>query len=889
MERGTGKSYDIGLEKRNELVKLAEKHLGYDSLYIWNVTINGTILQLRTNDSKFDDFWKENWFPAAYDHNLSPHGIIYALTGIPNTKPRVYYNSESKTGFSFNVDSYDGVKSLAIGIVMDIAQKQKNIHFLSGALVDVDGEGVALLGSKTSAKLAHTFLLLELDKVRVHSNDLVYVEQLGGESGRLSTQVSERKFYIKNDVLKVSPGLNELRRKSKKDDSHFMLDPFWIGGYDKFVNTTRIKVLFLLHDSTKDNALDKKLSADEALAMLSDSSNSFFNPNLLVLSGEEKSLQVSFFRDLLKFAACYSINTAKPLFKVQKRMREIVLNREYLRAPSGAPEITEPGKAIELQVEAAKSIISELEHKLNVLYPTPVQLRQMAEQYGTRTKFGNYNFVSSVKNRSAGLTVYVGSPEVMQPVLNPKQTEILKNLPGTMKELREYIDKAPFVSTKRTMGDNPHFTPNCTLYVSTQRKEMVRLAYMICQTLFEPGKGTGPDEKIIYIPEWQEKDRQILVFPEIGVTFVLGTDYYGEAKKGFLRMAMWYAKQRGMLGLHAGAKIVKARDTRTGKIKKYSMLLFGLTATGKTTHTCHDHGLNGEGEGIEIAQDDVVFLRPDLSVLGTERGFYLKTEGVSLDIQPLIYGAVTKPDAIFENVMVDYLGNVYFSDETLTGNGRGIMQRDDFGSFKAKSVNLPPVSELDGIIVIFITRRNTVVPIASKLTFEQAAAAFMLGESIETSGSDPKRAGESVREVGMNPFIVGSETEEGNRLYEMIKKYPDQTQCYLLNTGGVGELVEKNEDGTKTVKRKVLRVAIDEMAAIIRGIARGSIEWQPEPHFGTMVPKKVEGADMSKFDLSNFYSKEEIEKYVAELKRERVAWLEKFSELDPAIVNAFKS
>jgi len=439
------------------------------------------------------------------------------------------------------------------------------------------------------------------------------------------------------------------------------------------------------------------------------------------------------------------------------------------------------------------------------------------------------------------------------------------------------------------MGDNPYFTPRCTLYVSVHRGEMIRLAHMVNQTLFDPKENyNGPHLYIVYIPEWQEKDRQIIVFPEIGVTFILGTDYYGEAKKGFLRMAMWFAKQQGMLGLHAGAKIIRARDAKTGKIKTYNTLIFGLTATGKTTHSCHTHDLNeADGEGIEIVQDDFVALRPDGSALGTERGFYLKTEDLNPEIQPLIYNAVTKPSAILENVMVDYKGNVLFESDILTGNGRGIMQRDDFGKYKSPSVNLPPLKDVDGLIVLMITRRNTVVPIASKLTIEQAAAAFMLGESIESSGSDPKRAGQSVREVGTNPFIVGSKGQEGNRFYEILKGLGDKVQCYLINTGGVGELREVNEEGISIIKRKVERIQIKEMASIIRGIARNNIEWIPEPYFGTLVPKEVEGVDMEKFKLERWYSIEQIEEMVQQLKKERKEWLNSFPELYEEIKTAF--
>ena len=532
--------------------------------------------------------------------------------------------------------------------------------------------------------------------------------------------------------------------------------------------------------------------------------------------------------------------------------------------------------------------MKNLRHADNVEHPGAKDLRRTAERFGVRTVYGNYNFVSTVKNRSAGLTVYVGNPKVLQRQLNNRQKEILRDVPITVELVHEYLKKAPLVCVQRTMCDNSYFNPHCTLYVSVHRREMIRLAYMVGQTLFPLREDvSGPKFYLIYVPEWQEKDRQILVFPEIGCTYVLGSDYYGEAKKGFLRMAMWAAKQEGMLGVHAGAKIVKAKDD-AGKLRRYSMFLFGLSATGKTTHACHNHGLLGEEEGQEIVQDDVVFIRPDGSALGSEQGFYLKTGYLDPKVQPIIYRAAISHNTIFENVMVDFNGNVDFDDPTLTENGRGIIQRDDLGADKSEGVNLPPLDELDGMIIIFITRRNTVVPIASKLTVEQAAVAFMLGESIETSAGDPRRAGESVREVGTNPFIVGDEAEEGNWFYDFVKRHSDKVQCYLLNTGGIGEIKEGGDGGNKVTRQAVLRVEIPEMAAIIRGIIRNAGKWEREPYFNTLVPVKVNGAQMTKFDLSKFYSKEQIKVYVDKLKDERVEWLKRFDNLNPEILNMVK-
>ncbi|MCX7918630.1 MAG: phosphoenolpyruvate carboxykinase [bacterium] len=883
------RNLNISLQERNELIKLAERYLGYDSLYIWNANLNGIILQLRTNDAHLDDFWRENWYPALLDHSLRPHGTLYAISGITDMAPGLFYHSGSKTGFILSSNFYGEVRSLALGIALDISEEHNAVHFIRGALVDVNGEGVVITGLTDSGRSTHSFLLLQMDRARIHSNEWIYVEHLGGEKGRLSTHVSDRKFYLKSSTAKINPRIKELLKKCKEKDGYIMLDPLWIGGQEKYLDTTRIKLFFFLVPDVNDPKLAKRLKPEEALSLLVNAKQPFFNPHALVINNQRKALQTEFFKEVFNFAAAYQINTVHPVFEVQRKMREIIISGEYMKPMK---EIVMP-VALELKLpqidtKLLSAAVTELYQQSNVQHITPLEAKRMAEPYGTKTRFGNYNFVSTVKNRSAGLTVYVGSPRVMQSKLNPRQKEILKSLPRTIEEVNKYLKRAPFVCTERTMGDNNYFAPRCRLFVSVHRKEMVRLAHMINQTLLPLKEKTkGPLLNLVYIPEWQEKDRQILVFPEIGITYVLGSDYYGEAKKGFLRMAMWHAKEQGMLGLHAGAKILKARGI-DGKIRKYSMIIFGLTATGKTTHSCHDHGLTGKGEGIEIVQDDFVALRKDGACLGTEQGFYLKTEGVNPEVQPLIYQAATTPNAIFENVMVDYLGNVLFDDETLTGNGRGIMQRSDFGTYASPSINLPPLEEVDGMIVAFITRRNTVVPIVSKLTIEQAAAAFMLGESIESSGSDPRRAGESVREVGTNPFIVGSEAEEGNIFYNFLKSHPEKVHCYLLNTGGVGEITEISEEGTKVVRQKVLRVQIPEMAAIIRGIARGSIEWKKDEYWNVMVPNSVEGMDINRFELTKFYPEVKIEELVHQLRLERIEYIQNFKGLDSKIVDAVK-
>jgi phosphoenolpyruvate carboxykinase (ATP) len=528
-------------------------------------------------------------------------------------------------------------------------------------------------------------------------------------------------------------------------------------------------------------------------------------------------------------------------------------------------------------LEEVAEAVRQLHHQPNVITLDRSKLKALAEQHAVKTVYGSLVFSTSVRNRSAALTVCIGSPRVMDyDALTDRQKELVRRAPETIEAVHRYLKRAPLLYVEKVMGRNEEFTPRCMMYVSLQRRDSIRLAYMLDILLFDSEGARiangSPELYLVYVPEWQEKDRQILVFPEVGVTYVLGTDYFGEAKKGFLRMAMWFAKQRGMLGIHAGAKLVRARGV-DGRLRRYSMLLFGLSATGKTTHTCHHHGLDVErGEGMEAVQDDVVFLKMDGSALGTENGFFLKTDIDPVN-QPLIWEAATKSNAVFENVMVDYKGEVDFLDSTLTGNARGVFPRSDLNpAFVSPSINLPPLSELDGMVILFITRRNTVVPIASRLTVEQAAAAFMLGESVETAAGDPTKAGRSVRVVGTNPFIVGDPVEEGLWFYNFLRLNRDKVQCYLLNTGGVGEIRVSN--GYRTyVKQRCARVEIRETAAIIRGILRGSIKWRMDPYFGVEVPEEAEEVDLSRFDLKRYYSDEQLEAYVRELKLERARYL----------------
>ena len=107
----------------------------------------------------------------------------------------------------------------------------------------------------------------------------------------------------------------------------------------------------------------------------------------------------------------------------------------------------------------------------------------------------------------------------------------LAKLEEVASKVHEYLKTREVICLDRRMGKNPRFSLNCRLYVT---KEFARLPYVWHNMLFEPESAKGePDLVSIHVPEWPE--RLILVHPEAGKTYILGTDYFGEDKKSFLR------------------------------------------------------------------------------------------------------------------------------------------------------------------------------------------------------------------------------------------------------------------------------------------------------------------------------------------------------------------
>ncbi len=490
--------------------------------------------------------------------------------------------------------------------------------------------------------------------------------------------------------------------------------------------------------------------------------------------------------------------------------------------------------------------------------PTPEELRAFTEAMPQcrLTEFDNVNVQTQVTSRSAGSTHVVGGPSSGKTMTREEFDRV-----AALQDA--YLAEQDLVVIDGYIGNDPEMRTAARL---TIEKANANIAGMQQKLYFERTDDAAPEVHVIYTPnlvaEGYPDDRLIAVDLENGVTRVLHSDYFGESKKGGLRMWNDIVYRKGGLALHAGLKVI---PTDAGE---KVIMIIGLSGTGKTTTTFTTQN------GSEPVQDDFVGLMPGGHASGTENGCFAKTFSLDPDFEPSIYGAVVKPTTYLENVYQDGSGAVNFSEESYTQNGRAVFEMSDLLRFR----DAREVGTVDYLLIL--NRNENIIPAVAKLSQEQAAAFFMLGETTGTSAGGASEAGKFLRVPGTNPFFPLPHGLQGNRILELLASHPIET--YLLNTGRVG-----GKDGDERSKK----VKIPHTSACVKGIAEGTIPFTDDGDFGYQVAESVPGFDdVELLQPRRLYEREgravEYGEIVDRLKAERVARLQEFSELSDEIVKA---
>ncbi len=494
------------------------------------------------------------------------------------------------------------------------------------------------------------------------------------------------------------------------------------------------------------------------------------------------------------------------------------------------------------------------------------ELHELAAEQGTArlTNYGAVNIQTEVLARSKASTYIVSD----DPDSEPHQAMSRDEWDRVSAKQDAFIAQQDMVQVDGYIGNDPERRVPARLYIERRN---VNIAGMQDVLYFQGGEGEEfePELVVIYTPNLDmpgyQNDRLIAVNLDLNVTRVFNSDYFGESKKGGLRMWNKLVYDRGGLALHAGCKVI---PTDSGpKVG----LIVGLSGTGKTTTTFTRQN------GSLPVQDDFVAWWPDGKVSATEAGCFAKTFALNPKDEPTIHGAVTERRAYLENVSMNAAGEVDFFDESYTKNGRAVF------SFQAiEAADATEIKKADFLLVL--NKNENVIPAVAKLEGPQAAAFFMLGETTGTAAGGKDEEGKFLRVPGTNPFFPMHHDHQGNRFLELLEQNP--IDVYVMNTGRVGG--KDDVEGSKKVR-------IPHSSAIVKAIAEGTIEWEVDPDFGYKVASRVPGIDDADLDIlqpRRLYDatgrSDEYAERVARLKTERAEFLDQFPSLSREIVDSVR-
>ena len=358
--------------------------------------------------------------------------------------------------------------------------------------------------------------------------------------------------------------------------------------------------------------------------------------------------------------------------------------------------------------------------------------------------------------------------------------------------------------------------------------------------------GFAPDYVILHAPEFQADPAidGVRSATAIALSFaqktivIAGTEYAGEIKKSIFTVMNWLLPPLGVMPMHCSANIGADGDTA---------LFFGLSGTGKTTLSS-DPARQLIGDDEHGWSEDGVF--------NFEGGCYAKVIDLSAEAEPQIWQATHRFGTVLENVVADPCGRLDLDDPAHTENTRACYPIDFIPNASASGRGSQPKN------VIFLTADAFgVLPPIAKLTAAQAMYHFLSGYTARVAGTETGMGKEPQATFSTcfgAPFLPREPAVYGKLLERLIEA--QGAACWLVNTGWTG--------GKYGVGK---RMAIGHTRALLKAVLDGSLtsaQFAPDPFFGLMIPRDVDGIPNEVLDPRRSWSDPaEYDRTAAELAR----------------------
>jgi phosphoenolpyruvate carboxykinase (ATP) len=494
------------------------------------------------------------------------------------------------------------------------------------------------------------------------------------------------------------------------------------------------------------------------------------------------------------------------------------------------------------------------------------------------TSFGSLNKVSRNKARMAKYTFIITDNNEGWSHKTIAVTEARRLIDAQAAYIQE---KNSLIEVQGWLGVGPRAVPVQWLYTiegaNIAAMQQI-LSFPRQQVESNPTQPFAPKFRVVYTPNFRpevEGGQRILVDLDNYVTYVMGPDYFGESKKGALRMLCDHVLKAGGLVMHAGAKEVHLDSGRM------TVAILGLSGTGKTTTT-----FSKQGTHVKPVQDDMVAIWPGGELSVTENGCFAKTFGLTEASEPVVWRGSTSRVAWLENAYQDASKQVDFFKKTMSPEEVGQM-RDVLLLTGASEANLnryvngevtsDEIVDADGVpadgwdFVVWTENGRSIVPLSAiddaanlhdlapvrsigvlnrdegagaitpgivRFTSpDQAAGYFMLGETTKTSAAGKDRG--RIRSPFTQPFFPREHGLQAKRFAELLASTED-IDCWLMNTGVVGG---------NSGQENALKVKIRHSSAMLEAMFEGRIVWERDEDFAYDVVAVDDPANAALLEL----------------------------------------
>jgi phosphoenolpyruvate carboxykinase (ATP) len=447
-------------------------------------------------------------------------------------------------------------------------------------------------------------------------------------------------------------------------------------------------------------------------------------------------------------------------------------------------------------------------------------------------------------------------------------TDEQRKVEGDLREAVYQLEHYDLIKAEAVLGLDPDLMIKAT-FITTVSDASNVFNWLCNFTPFDVLEEKYRDSKLIDIQdivivgfnEWECDDpfynnvgqpQLALVDEKHNVIFNLGMRYFGERKKGTLTLAWTSGMRLGMAACHGGIKEIdftSCKEKKYHKLGKRSIAFYGLSGTGKSSHTNTPD--NGEtlpkGFKKVVLHDDAFQIDLEGKVCRVwEPSLFDKT-----DSRNIIHPDWKYCISVMNHALINYNDKaVPLGMDVRQDNGRALFDRDLLGAWVNKC-SFPKA-------IAWLMKDNSLPPV---IRYNNNDLAVAMGATLMTRRNRAENvAEEELKKLVFEPFANPFRVYE---LYKDVTAFINILElgatCYTFNSAGYWKSSDNDSIPIKLQTSLTLQTAI----------LTGSLKWEDWDTIpGAMIPTResIDKIIPGYYDLYNPATRENMHDYLTTIK-----------------------